>query len=147
MRGRPAYDSPSRITRFAESVTWPREGEGQRTPGDPFTSDSIISVASHLPLPLPLYLSLRRARTHYTGGLGTRRRMPECRVHRHHIRNTRLGSRRVVAPAIYLPNGCRGGESKVMRRLRGREIARSTCSHKPRNIHFARARSRLDTFA
>lgn len=83
----------------AESVMWPHEGEGQRTPGDPFTSDSIISVASHLPLLPP---GIERACTRYTGGW-TRRKIPECCcIYWHHIRNTRRGSRRVSYLAIYL---------------------------------------------
>lgn len=123
----------------AESVTRPREGEGQRTPGDPFTSDSIISVAAP-------------SRPHHDGtcmhtlhGGWPRRRIPECRTLTLHVRNTRRGSRRVVPsqPAIYLPTyqptyrTDAERNRRCVRRYGGRD-ARSTCSHKPRDIHFAR---------
>lgn len=51
----------------AESVTWPHEGEGQRTPGDPFTSDSIIYRWLPLLTCPSLPLATERACTHYTG--------------------------------------------------------------------------------
>jgi len=42
----------------------PMKGKVREPPGDPFTSDSIISVASHLPLPPP---GIERACTRYMG--------------------------------------------------------------------------------
>lgn len=131
----------NRITRLCrERHVAPRRGRSE----NPWRSVHVgLYYIGGFP-PAPPFPVSPNVHAHITRGLGTKKDT-ECCIYWHHIRNTRDSGHAVSYLAsqlsTYRTDTERERESKYRRWYGGcaGDSARSTCSHKPWNIHFAQA--------